>query len=222
MSTSRRILTIVAAVTIAVAGLAVPAQAGAESTLLARINASRASAGKAPLEVYWDLSDDARAHTARMLADGKVYHNPALTSVTSGWEALGENVGIGTDPDQLHEAFMASSGHRANILGDYNYVGIGTAVDADGLVWATVIFMRAAPGLNGGGTTTTSEPETTTTAPAPVPAEVAPPAASPAAQPVATAAHRPRSASPARSTSPVERPLVTSFGHPDGLPAFAI
>ena len=32
----------------------------------------------------------------------------------------------GQSPSSLHSAFMDSSGHKANILGDYNYVGIGT------------------------------------------------------------------------------------------------
>ncbi len=161
MRTHHRILILLASVAVLVASFAIPAQAGPSGTLLSRINASRAAAGKAPLETYWDLTDDANAHTNRMVSEGRVYHNPSLSSVTGVWQALGENVGVGLDANQLHDEFMASSGHRANILGDYNYVGIGTAVDESGLIWATVIFMRADPGLNGGGETTT----TTTTAP---------------------------------------------------------
>ncbi len=161
MRTHHRILILLASVTVLVASFAIPAQAGPSGTLLSRINASRAAAGKAPLETYWDLTDDANAHTNRMVSEGRVYHNPSLSSVTGVWQALGENVGVGLDANQLHDEFMASSGHRANILGDYNYVGIGTAVDESGLIWATVIFMRADPGLNGGGETTT----TTTSAP---------------------------------------------------------
>ena len=174
MRNAQRILMIVAAVAIAVAATAIPAQAGSEGTLLARINASRAAAGKPPVEVYWDLADDARAHTNAMVAAGSVFHNPSLASVTGVWQALGENVGVGLDANTLHDAFMASSGHRANILGDYNYVGIGAALDADGFLWATVVFMKAAPGLNGGGettttTTTTTAAPTTTTLPPPEP-----------------------------------------------------
>lgn len=173
MRTHHRILILLAAVTVLVASFAIPAQAGASGTLLSRINASRAAAGKAPLETYWDLTDDANGHTSRMVSEGRVYHNPSLSSVTGVWQALGENVGVGLDANQLHDDFMASAGHRANILGDYNYVGIGTAVDENGLIWATVIFMRAEPGLNGGGETTTtttapvSSPPTTTTTVAP-------------------------------------------------------
>jgi hypothetical protein len=59
---------------------------------------------------------------------------------------------------------MNSSGHRANILGDYNYVGVGVASDGD-VLWVTVIFMRkgAAPEPTTTTTTTTAAPATTTT-----------------------------------------------------------
>lgn len=164
-----RILTLVAAVSVMVSVLAVPAMAGPEGTFFSRINNSRANAGLPPVERYWDLTDDARAHTDRMIENGGIYHNPSLSSVTGVWEALGENVGVGADANTLHNAFMSSSGHRANILGNYNYVGIGAKVDEDGLLWVTVIFMRAQPGLNG-DTTTTTAATTTTTSPAPTPA----------------------------------------------------
>jgi hypothetical protein len=231
MNTSRRILVVLCAVTMLMATVAVPAHAGADSTLLSRINASRAAAGKPPVEVYWDLTDDARAHTARMLADGKVYHNPSLSSVTGVWEALGENVGIGFDANQLHDAFMGSPGHRANILGDYNYVGIGTAIDDDGLVWATVIFMRAEPGLNGGSeptTTTAATPSTTTTTTVAVKPPSTPAAADAPAKPTVRdrSASRPDTAPRGTvdddSPAMTDKPRFPAYGRPDGLPAFAI
>ena len=49
---------------------------------------------------------------------------------------------MGGDVAGLHQAFMASAGHRANILGDYNYVGVGTAFSADDYLYVTVIFMK--------------------------------------------------------------------------------
>ena len=93
------------------------------------------------------------------------------SSVTGVWQALGENVGVGLDANQLHDEFMASSGHRANILGDYNYVGIGTAVDESGLADlgnGDLHAGRTGPSTGGGETTTTTSapvysPTTTTT-----------------------------------------------------------
>ena len=40
---------------------------------------------------------------------------PNLGSVTTGWKALGENVGVGPDVSSLFDAFMGSSAHRSNI-----------------------------------------------------------------------------------------------------------
>ena len=169
MRTPVRYLIIVMAVAVMFMGMAIPAFAGPEGTLVSKINSSRSSAGLAPLETYWDLTDDARAHSSRMMDKGSIYHNPALGSVTGVWQKLGENVGMGVDLAGMHTAFMNSSGHRANILGDYNYVGVGVKTDSAGVHWVTVIFMKADPGLNGGTatTTTTKAPATTTTTKAP-------------------------------------------------------
>lgn len=197
--TLRRFTTLVIVAIIMVATFVTPALAGAESEFVSKINASRAAAGLAPLEVYWDLADDARAQSARMAAKGEIFHNPNLASSTGVWAALGENVGVGPDVSSLHSAFMASAGHRANILGDYDYIGVGVTVDDEGLVWVTMIYMRADPGLNGGGTTTTTtSPQTTTTtslqttttqppvSQAPAPEEPTPTTTRPPAVPVAT------------------------------------
>ncbi len=169
MRSARRLLTLAITATVMVAAFATPALAGAESQFVSKINASRAAAGKPPLEVYWDLTDDARAQSQRMAAKGEIFHNPALSSSTGVWLALAENVGVGADVSSLHSAFMNSAGHRRNILGDYNYIGVGVTTDDSGLMWVTMIFMRAEPGLNGGGTTTTTQPPppstTTTTQP---------------------------------------------------------
>jgi Cysteine-rich secretory protein family len=165
MRTAQRHLVVVLAITVMVVSMAIPALAGPEGTLVSKINSSRAANGLAPLETYWDLTDDARAQSARMMDRGEIYHNPSLSSVTGVWQKLGENVGTGADLNALHTAFMNSASHRGNILGDYNYVGVGVKTDAAGVNWVTVVFMKAAPGLNGGTTTatTTQPPPTTTT-----------------------------------------------------------
>jgi hypothetical protein len=56
---------------------------------------------------------------------------------------------------------MGSSGHKANILGDYNFVGIGTTTQ-DGYIYVTAVFMKK-------GDTATASP-TTTVAKSPAPA----------------------------------------------------
>lgn len=214
MRTNRRVIILTLAITMLVAVLAVPAQAGHAGTMLSKINSARASAGLAPLETYWDLTDNARAQTDRMIAEGRIFHSSNLGGVTSVWEGLGENVGVHGTVADLHASFMASSGHRNNILGNFNYVGIGAKEDENGLVYATVIFMRAAPGLNdpkeetttttvAPTTTITVPPETTTTTAAPKPTvttTTAPPATTTTTTP-AKAASVEKASAPSKSSS---------------------
>lgn len=123
---------------------------------LTSINDARALEGLDPLAPYYDLIDDAESHTAAMAAAQELYHNPNLADVTTGWYALGENVGFGGTVEQVHQAFMDSPPHRDNILGNYNYVGIGTVQDGP-LLWVTVVFIRGPAGLAGDEPTETDD-----------------------------------------------------------------
>ncbi len=210
MRTIHRYLVVVLAVTVMFVGMAVPALAGPEGTLVSKINSSRAANGLAPLETYWDLTDDARLQSARMMDQGAISHNPSLASVTGVWQKLGENVGMGVDLNALHSAFMNSPAHRNNILGDYNYVGVGVKTDAAGVNWVTVVFMKAAPGLNGGSTTTTTQPPATTTTQPPATTTTEPPATTTTTQPPATAVKASAEAAPA--SSGVDRVLIGQGG----------
>ncbi len=173
MRTVRKISIVLVALVVMTVGLAVPAQAGTEGSFLSKINASRASAGLPPLAMSSELVPDARTHSAEMMAAGTIYHSSNLAGVASGWESLAENVGAGPSVSSLHTAFMNSAGHRRNILGDFNYAGVGVK-EADGQIWVTVIFMRkgSAPAT----TTTTTSTTTTTAAPDPVTPTTVPPA----------------------------------------------
>jgi hypothetical protein len=127
---------------------AIPAWASPdlEAQFVGLINQERSQRGLGTLQVYWDLVDDARAHSAQMAAAGDIWHNPGLADVTSGWWALGENVGMGPNVPVLHDAFMGSEGHRDNVLGNYNYLGVGVVVSG-GIVYVTVVFMLGPAGL---------------------------------------------------------------------------
>ncbi|MGB5657797.1 MAG: CAP domain-containing protein [Acidimicrobiia bacterium] len=192
MRTARKIAIVLIALVVMTMVTALPAHAGAEGDFLSRINASRSAAGLPPVSMHSDLVPDARSHSAEMMAAGQIYHSSNLAGVASGWEALGENVGAGPSVDSLHSAFMNSAGHRANILGDYNYVGVGVAGEGD-VLWVTVIFMRkgAAPeATTTTTTTTTTVPATTSTtttiaAPAAIPT-TDPPAPGPASEAATT------------------------------------
>jgi hypothetical protein len=164
----RRWLSVILVVALGTTGLTLSAaaDAGTEAGFLSKINASRAAAGLAPLKVDSGLQTHARNHTADMIAAGEIYHSTSTelaNAAGSGWSALAENVGRGGTVDSLHAAFMASPGHKANILGDYNYVGIGTGTGG-GYLYVTVVFMRKGSTSTGSTPTTTSGGTTATTA----------------------------------------------------------
>lgn len=118
------------------------AAASRESDALALLNAERVANGLTPVAMHLDLTDDALAWSERMFAEGSLSHNPALSTVTTGWDKLGENVGVGVSVESLHNAFMNSSSHRGNILGDYDYVGIAVVEETTSKLWITVVFMK--------------------------------------------------------------------------------
>ena len=121
--------------------------ADAEADMLARINASRTARGLRPLAANAALAAHARRHSQAMARSGELFHSSAAemqAAAGPGWTALAENVGRGSDLAGIHAAFMASPGHRNNILGEFDYVGIGVA-ENNGLVYVTVVFKATTP-----------------------------------------------------------------------------
>lgn len=214
MRTARQIAAVLVALVVMSVGIALPAHASAEGDFLSKINASRSAAGLPPVSMHSDLAPDARNHSAEMMASGQVYHSSNLGGVASGWEALAENVGAGPSVDSLHSAFMNSAGHRANILGDYNYVGIGVSSDGS-VLWVTVIFMRkGAPPETTTTTTTIAATTTTTVASAPVATTTTTNPPAPAAPSATTTTSTPQAASPSAGT-----PDQPSEARPSAVPA---
>lgn len=126
-----------------------------EARLVARINADRCAAGLDPLTPVAGLVDDARRWSSTMQSTGRFAHTTTLGADTArhlpDWRGAAENIGRGWNVDSLHDAFMASPGHRANALGAHDGIGVGIAADPDGRLWVTVRFARSAsvPALTG-------------------------------------------------------------------------
>jgi hypothetical protein len=159
-----RLAAVALAAAVIVMGLGVqPAVAGAEGSLVNKVNSARSSAGKAPVQVYWDLRDDARKHARDMADQQKVFRYKG--SITSGWTALGQVYGVGPSVNTTFDAFMNT--YRSTILGSYNYIGVGAVTDDNGILWVSMIFMRGDEGLvdtpDDTTTTTTKPPKSTTT-----------------------------------------------------------
>lgn len=93
------------------------------------------------------ISSNVAAPWAVHMADtGTLAHSSTYASKTSqcmSWSRAGENVGHGWSVQGLHDAFMASPTHRNNIVGDYNYVGVGVYQKASGEMWVAVNFAKA-------------------------------------------------------------------------------
>ena len=141
----RRITASTLGLGIALAGLTAlgpTAEASTASSFESLTNSARAASGLAPYAVSSDLSAVALAQARRMAASQKLYHNPSLSTAVKNWSWVGENVGYGPSIASLQSAFMASPGHRANILDhQFTQVGVG-AVTVNGTIWVSVVFRR--------------------------------------------------------------------------------
>jgi hypothetical protein len=140
---------------------ATAAPADDENTFLSLLNQTRQANGRAPVVLDPGLSGDARVWSGVMAQKNLLHHTDStrmvneVKRVVPDWTRLGENVGVGYGVQSLHDAFWNSSGHRANMLGDYNRVGVGV-VHSGGKIWVTFRFVKGSPisGQTGGCSTT--------------------------------------------------------------------
>jgi uncharacterized protein YkwD len=126
-------------------------------TTLDFINASRDEFNRPPLKRSRILAAYARAHSKRMAKRGDLFHSDlnvelprsgSFLELPRSGSFLGENVGVTalgirdntTPAERLHDAFMASPGHRANILSPrFRRIGVGAASNRDA-IWLTEVF----------------------------------------------------------------------------------
>jgi uncharacterized protein YkwD len=123
--------------------VALASNSSMEAQFVSKMNAAREANGLRPYTVSSDLTSIARQHSSQMASQGRLYHNPNLTSQVQNWQAVGENVGDGPTVSDIHTAFMNSPEHRANILDhDFTQVGVGVTVDSSGQIWVTEDFRQ--------------------------------------------------------------------------------
>lgn len=123
---------------------------GLNDEVLKYTNQFRTSKHLPALEMREDLNVIARKHSENM-AKGKCgfghagYHQRELqVQKTMKVEyGMAENVAYGaTTGKQVVSMWKGSPGHRKNMLGNYKYIGIGTAHDRRGAIYYTEIFVR--------------------------------------------------------------------------------
>jgi uncharacterized protein YkwD len=130
-------------------GSFISAPGGLTDDVLKNTNQFRKSKGLSPLVMRDDLNAIARKHSEDM-AKGRCSFGH------TGYEkreaevrrilpsaSMAENVAYGpTTAKEVVSLWKNSSGHRRNMLGNYKYIGIGTASDRRGTVYYTQIFVR--------------------------------------------------------------------------------
>jgi hypothetical protein len=105
------------------------------------VNAARTQAGLPALGLTDEANRIATDWAFRMADDAQLKHNPDLSRQLQGWSLVAENVGVGADSDQLQGAFMASPGHRANILRpEVSVMGLGAVRSEDGRLWVVQVY----------------------------------------------------------------------------------
>ncbi len=201
--------------TLAVFGAAAPASAAGEGTIFSLVNQSRADAGLGPLKLYSSISSVSAAWAQQMADNGAMTHNPNYSSqIPSGWTRAAENVAQGwPSPEAVHNAWMNSPGHRANILGDYTDIGI-SFLTIDGTTWAVENFAKY-----GASVPAPAKPASESVPPAPAPAPA--PAKAPAPQAKSTPQAAPASRARATPSSPASSPTATALPSPSPASAVA-
>ncbi len=105
-----------------------------QSEMLGYINAERAKASLAPLVLDEELCQGAYLKSKDMAVNGYFSHNSPtygspfdmMKELGIGYRLAGENIAKNTSVKGAHEAFMNSSGHRANILNSgFKKLGLG-------------------------------------------------------------------------------------------------
>jgi uncharacterized protein YkwD len=161
----RRLLTTLLLV-IGMLALPVPANAGprTDAAFVRATNADRRADQLTSLATSPTLAKLPRTHSvantrksaqryAAPCNSGALRHNN-ISKASNHWVWLGQNVGCGSlgsdglaaSVQRVQDAFMASTGHRRNILyRKANLFGVGSWIQ-DGVIWVTVNFEQTTPG----------------------------------------------------------------------------
>ena len=123
-----------------------------EKEVIRLVNIERAKVGLKPLSENVYLSKVARIKLQDMINKGYFSHySPTYGSPFDmmkkfgiSYTAAGENIAMGQrTPKEVMDAWMASSGHRRNILSPtFTQIGVGVAKDSRGRLYWTQMFIK--------------------------------------------------------------------------------
>jgi hypothetical protein len=142
-------------------GLSVAAQQGTgpqpakAEQLFAMANSTREHEGRGRLSWDQSLADAAMKHCMRMAVEGPISHRysgePDLTTRAADagahFSLIEENIAVGSYPGSIHQGWLDSPGHRANLLNaDIDRIGIAV-IASRGVLFAVADYARAVPVL---------------------------------------------------------------------------
>ena len=129
---------------------AIPLRDDLTEDVLKHTNQFRKSKGLPALDMKKELNAIARSHSEDMASGRRSFGHSGYTQreskvkkIIQPYKGMAENVAYGaSDGKGAVEIWKNSSGHRKNMLGDYKYIGIGTARNKRGVIYYTQIFVR--------------------------------------------------------------------------------
>ncbi|HYI61641.1 MAG TPA: CAP domain-containing protein [Acidimicrobiales bacterium] len=124
--------------------LALAACMSAEQTrAVDALNRDRRAHGLRSLPTHDALNQKAQAWADKIARDNRLSHSNLAQGLPGCYRSAGENVGYDSSVEAVEAGYMASPGHRANILDrKWTHVGVGAA--RNGSRWFTVqVFLQA-------------------------------------------------------------------------------
>ena len=121
-----------------------------EAEVVRLVNEKRSQNGLKPLKSNWELSRVARYKSRDMHTRGYFSHTSPtygspfqmIKSFGISYKSAGENIAKGySSPEAVVNAWMNSSGHRANIL-NASFTEIGVGYVAEGHYWTQMFISR--------------------------------------------------------------------------------
>lgn len=122
-----------------------------EAAVFQKINQYRDSQNLHALNRNSTIDNQARIHSQNMVSGKVAFGHDGFSGRVAAtgiaYSQAAENVAYNQghqDPaTQALKGWLNSSGHRANIRGDYNLTGIGVASNNQGKIYFTQIFLRS-------------------------------------------------------------------------------
>lgn len=114
-----------------------------QASVQAELNKDRSEHSLRTLPIQQEAQAKAQKWAEKLARENRLYHSELREGFGDGWCSLGENVGYGPSVPAIEDAYMASPGHRANILAS-KWTGVGVGYAKNGSrVFTVQVFYRA-------------------------------------------------------------------------------